>query len=106
VCVLGGEAERGLGEAITRGVAGARSLAGLTSLAQIADLGARAALAVGNDTGPMHLIAAAGAPCVALFSDDSDPRLCGPRGRVAILGRADLADLPVGEVLAAAMAIA
>ena len=46
---------------------------------------ARAALAVGNDTGPAHLIAAAGAPTLVLFSGDSDPALCAPRGRVSRL---------------------
>ncbi len=103
VCVMGGAAEQGLAEAIVRAAPGSRNLAGMTSLAQIAALGARASLAVGNDTGPMHLLAAAGAPCVSLFSDDSDPALCGPRGRVTILRRPNLADLPAGEVLAAAL---
>lgn len=106
VCAMGGEGERELCEAITGGGVAGRNLAGLTTLAQIADLGARAALAVGNDTGPMHMLAAAGAPCVSLFSGDSDPALCAPRGRVTILRRADLAHLPVDEVLEAAMAIA
>jgi len=105
VCVLGGEAEHGLCEAIARDAAGSHNLAGRTSLAQIARLGARAAVAIGNDTGPMHLVAAAGAPCVSLFSGDSDPALCAPRGRVAILRRPDLADLPTREVLAAALDI-
>ena len=36
--------------------------------------------AIGNDTGPMHLIAAAGIPAVVLFSAASDPALCAPRG--------------------------
>jgi ADP-heptose:LPS heptosyltransferase len=73
-------------------------------VAGIAALGARAAVAVGNDTGPLHLIAAAGAPTVALFSADSDPALCAPRGRVAILRDAVLANLPVDPVLAAVLA--
>ncbi len=48
-------------------------------------LGAKAALAVGNDTGPLHLAAAGGAPTIVLFSKASDPALSAPRGRVAIL---------------------
>jgi ADP-heptose:LPS heptosyltransferase len=55
-------------------------------------------VAVGNDTGPMHLIAAAGAPSISLFSADSDPALCAPRGRVTVLSEASLADLPVERV--------
>ena len=43
----------------------------------------RAALAVGNDTGPMHLAAAIGCPCVVLFSAASDPALTAPRGPAA-----------------------
>jgi ADP-heptose:LPS heptosyltransferase len=58
-------------------------------------------VAVGNDTGPMHLIAAAGCSSVVLFSADSDPALCAPRGKVAVLRRPDLAQLTVDEVAAA-----
>ena len=55
---------------------------------------------MGNDTGPMHLIAAAGCPCLVLFSHDSDPERCVPRGgRVSILRRPDLANLPVEALL-------
>ena len=60
-----------------------------------------AVAAVGNDTGPMHLIAAAGCASIVLFSDDSDPALCAPRGRVTVLRRPDLASLEVSEVAAA-----
>ena len=56
--------------------------------------------AVGNDTGPMHLLATAGCPTVTLFSRDSNPAQCAPRGPwTRILQRADLADLPVAAVL-------
>ncbi len=105
VQLIGGPAETAIAAAIARAAPGALDLAGRTDLAGIAALGARAALAVGNDTGPMHLIAAAGAPALSLFSADSDPALCAPRGRVAILREARLADLPVASVLAAARAL-
>jgi len=72
-----------------------------TDFAMVAALGARAALAVGNDTGPMHLIAAAGAPCVSLFSADSDPALCAPRGRVRVLRESNLGQLSAETVWAA-----
>ena len=59
-----------------------------------------AAVAIGNDTGPMHLIATAGCPSIVLFSGDSDPALCAPRGPlVDVLRRPDLATLDVDTVL-------
>lgn len=80
----------------------ARNLCGQTSFGDLAELARGAQFAVGNDTGPMHLIAAAGCPTVTLFSDESDPSLCAPRGRwTRVLRRAALADLPVEDVLAA-----
>ena len=61
----------------------ARDLTGRTDFVQIAALGARAALAVGNDTGPLHLIAAAGAPThrAVLHRRRTRP-LAAPRGHV------------------------
>ncbi len=91
---------------VLAGIAGAcpeaRDLCGRTGLEDIAELARGARSAVGNDTGPMHLIAAVGCPVVALFSAGSDPAKIAPRGpSVAILQRAELADLPPEEVLAA-----
>ena len=75
-------------------------LIGQTSFGDLADLARAARFAVGNDTGPMHLIATAGCPAITLFSDDSNPAQCAPRGRwTRVLQRPDLADLPVEAVL-------
>lgn len=75
-------------------------LCGRTSIADIASLARGAAIAVGNDTGPMHVVAACKCPAVVLFSDASDPALCAPRGdAVAILQRGQLGTLPVAEVI-------
>jgi ADP-heptose:LPS heptosyltransferase len=98
ILILGGVEESGLARAIQRKVQ-ARDLTGRTDFAQIAALAARATVAVGNDTGPMHLIAAAGAPTIVLFSSASDPQLCGPRGHVAVLQADNLDDLPVSQVV-------
>jgi ADP-heptose:LPS heptosyltransferase len=106
VLVIGGLQEAELAHVIQNRARRARDLTGRTDFAQIAALGARAAIAVGNDTGPTHLIAAAGAPTIALFSSASDPALCGPRGQVTVLGAPDLAELPVEEVAGAALALA
>ena len=85
----------------------ARDLCGQTGLEDLATLARGAALAVGNDTGPMHLIAAAGCPCLVLYSAESDPARTAPRGeKVAILREASLADLDLGRVLAALDALA
>ena len=106
VVIIGGPQESALARTIQKSNSQARDLTGRTDFAQIAVLGARAALAVGNDTGPLHLIAAAGAPTVALFSSASDPALCGPRGHVAVLQAENLGDMEVDMVLRTAMSAA
>ena len=106
VVIVGGLQESELARAIQRHAPRARDRTGRTDFAQIAALGARAALAVGNDTGPVHLIAASGAPTIALFSSASDPALCGPRGHVTVFQAPDLADVEVETVLAAALSLA
>jgi ADP-heptose:LPS heptosyltransferase len=73
-------------------------MTGRTTLRQLAAVTAGASLAVGNDTGPLHLAAALGIPCIALFSADSDPALTRPRGEVTVLSAASLADLPLQRV--------
>ncbi|GGJ14877.1 glycosyltransferase family 9 protein [Neoroseomonas lacus] len=78
--VIGGPAETPLAAAIAAAAPGTRDLTGQTSFADIAALACRAAFCIGNDTGPTHLIAAAGCPTLALFGEDSDPALCAPRG--------------------------
>jgi ADP-heptose:LPS heptosyltransferase len=101
--VVGGPQEAALGAIIAAAAPSTVVAAGRTRLVDLAALGAQAALMVGNDTGPTHLAAFAGAPTVVLFSSDSDPALCAPRTpRVRILQRDDLADLSVDEVTKAA----
>ena len=98
--VLGTKGESDLGAAIRTAVPETIDLTGQTSLPDLAPLARAAEVAVGNDTGPMHLISAAGCPCLVLFSHDSDPERCVPRGgRVSILRRPDLANLPVEALL-------
>jgi ADP-heptose:LPS heptosyltransferase len=99
--ILGGPDEAGLGAAILASCPQAIDLIGRTSFADIVTLGATAVYALGNDTGPMHLIVAGGAAATVLYSRASDPALTAPRGpRVTLLRRADLADLTVAEVAA------
>jgi ADP-heptose:LPS heptosyltransferase len=98
--LLGGAEETELIQSIAHGVPGARSLAGGTSLFDIAALARGAVVALGNDTGPMHVCALAGCPSVVLFSDESDPALCAQRGPcVTILRHPRLAELGLEEVV-------
>jgi ADP-heptose:LPS heptosyltransferase len=106
IVVIGGPQESPIARTIQRYVDKARDLTGRTDFARIAILGARAALAVGNDTGPLHLAAAGGAPTIVLFSSASDPSLSAPRGHVAVLQAANLADLSVATVAQAAASLA
>jgi len=85
---------------IARAAPKAFNLAGLTKLVQLPTLARKAAFAVGNDTGPMHVFAAADCASLVLYSEASNPALCGQRGRsVSILQRKSLSDLSVAEVL-------
>jgi ADP-heptose:LPS heptosyltransferase len=100
--LIGGGAEADLLTRIAEAVPEIRNLCGDTSFGEIADLARQAAFAVGNDTGPMHIIAATGCPSAVLFSHASNPALCAPRGNhVHVLQRDDLNTLIPEEVLAA-----
>ncbi|MFC3076489.1 glycosyltransferase family 9 protein [Phenylobacterium terrae] len=101
IVIVGGPQEGELAHKIQRILPQARDLTGRTDFARVAALGARAAVVIGNDTGPLHLAAAAGAPTIVLFSKASDPALSAPRGHVAVLQAADLGELPASAVLSA-----
>lgn len=94
--VLGAGAEADLAAAIPGGI----DLIGKTGFGDLAALARAAKFAIGNDTGPMHLIATAGCPSITLFSKDSNPSLCAPIGPwTQVLQRPDLASLPLEAVL-------
>jgi ADP-heptose:LPS heptosyltransferase len=105
--ILGTRAEAEEAAVIQAACPEALSLVDRTSIHQVAALAPRATLAVGGDTGPLHLVAAAGAPSLALFAErESDPALCRPRGRRAeYLRVANLRDLPLAAVLDALAAL-
>jgi len=105
--VLGTAAEKPQAQAIVAHAPAAIDLTGQTSLNDIVTLALAADAAVGNDTGPMHLAAAAGTPCVVLFGGDSDPARCAPRGpRVRVLAAADISAHATGDVVEALNALA
>lgn len=74
----GPEEHQAAGE-IVAAAGGHAFLAPDTTLPQLAELTRRARLFVGSDTGPLHLAAAVGTRCVALFGP-TDPKVCGPYG--------------------------
>jgi ADP-heptose:LPS heptosyltransferase len=95
--IVGAAAEAPIAHEIPAAV----NLIGHTGFGDLADLARSARFTIGNDTGPTHLLAAAGSPVVVLFSHASDPALCAPRGPdVRILRRPDLASLELEAVLA------
>ena len=100
--ILGANGDAATGQAILTACPAAIDLTGRTSLFDIPALARGAVAAIGNDTGPMHLIAAAGCPCVVLFSGASDPAQSAPIGpKVTVLRRENLAQLSAAEVAAA-----
>jgi ADP-heptose:LPS heptosyltransferase len=68
--IIGGKDEGDIGAQINRKEARARNLVGRTDLFQLATLSERALMAIGGDTGPMHLAAAARTPGVCLFAQE------------------------------------
>ncbi|MCR0982283.1 glycosyltransferase family 9 protein [Roseomonas populi] len=101
--VAGGPGECPLADAIRQAAPDALDLTGRTSLFELAAVARRAAVAVGNDTGPTHLAAAAGCPTLSLFGDESDPARCAPRGAaVSVLRQEPLPALPPDRVAEAA----
>lgn len=103
-----GEAERARAAPVLAGIPGALDLVGRLSVPEAAACLARASLFIGNDSGLMHLAAAAGTPTLGLFgrsrADEYAP--AGPRTAVAIApgpaGEAPMAGLTVEAVAAAA----
>ncbi len=79
VVVWAGDRERAWAEQIVARSAGYAHLAPATDLCQLAELMQRAGLCIAADTGPLHLAAAVGTPCVGLYGS-TQPRICGPYG--------------------------
>jgi heptosyltransferase-3 len=78
-----GPDERAMAAPLLAALPEARDFVGKLSLPQAAALLQRASLFVGNDSGLMHLSAAAGAPTIGLFGP-TDSAIYGPAGPMAI----------------------
>lgn len=97
--LIGTEAEKDITTDIVHSCPQALDLTGLTSLFDIPMIARTASLAIGNDTGPMHLIAPTGCPTLILFSGHSSPVRHAPIGKnVQTYQEKDLKDLSVKTV--------
>jgi ADP-heptose:LPS heptosyltransferase len=113
VAVLGGPGaeERAMAAPVLAAFPDAVDLVGTLALPEVAAVLRRAALFLGNDSGLMHLAAAAGAPTIGLFGRSSAAEY-GPSGPHALAVEADgppmdapMTALPAARVLAAAEAL-
>jgi lipopolysaccharide heptosyltransferase I len=75
--VLWGPGDAPLAGQVVETAGGAATLAPGTTLADVMHLARAAAVVVSGDTGPLHLAAAVGAPCVGLYGP-TDPARNGP----------------------------
>jgi ADP-heptose:LPS heptosyltransferase len=110
IAVLGGPGveERAMAAPVLAAFPAAVDLVGSLALPEVAAVLRRAALFLGNDSGLMHLAAAAGTPTIGLFGRSSAAEY-GPSGPRAVAVEADgppmdapMTDLPAARVLAAA----
>lgn len=97
--IVGSKGESPLGETIRATEPSARNLCGETEMMELVLLARGAAGAVGNDTGPMHVMGPVGCPLLVLFSKASSPALHAPNGPdVRTIQVDDLNDLPAERV--------
>jgi ADP-heptose:LPS heptosyltransferase len=100
IALLGTSAEHEAIARIMKSCPGAHDLSGRTSLYDIATLARGASGAVGNDTGPTHLIALSGCPTVALFSGGTDPAKSAPVGAaVTVIQSEPIDDISLEDVM-------
>jgi ADP-heptose:LPS heptosyltransferase len=109
--VFGAPGEAALAAPVFAGLPGAVDLVGKLSLAEVAACLQRCVLFVGNDSGLMHLAAAAGTPTLGLFGPSQVGEYA-PAGRATAVavadgpaGRARMQDLPVATVLRVALTL-
>ncbi len=103
-----GEAEAALAAPVLKALPDAVNLVGRLSLPEAAACLRRSKIFIGNDSGLMHLAAAAGTPTLGLFgrSRASEYAPAGPRTAIAVApgpeGEAPMAGLSVETVASAA----
>ncbi len=80
IVVLGTATEQEITQSISKACPEVLDLTGKTSLFQIVTLAHKAYAAIGNDTGPMHMIGPTHCPSITLFSAHGDPKKHAPNG--------------------------
>jgi lipopolysaccharide heptosyltransferase I len=105
--VLWGPGEEGDARAIASAARGAALIAPPTTLRELVALARRARLVIAGDTGPLHIAAAVGTPCVGFYGPTSGVRN-GPYGaghRVLQSEDGRVASIGVPTAVAAAVAV-
>lgn len=98
--IIGTKDESEVTETINNACPKAVNLGGQTTLFDIAALARHARFSVGNDTGPMHMIAPTGCKTLVLFSGYSNPVRHAPLGdNIITLQKDELENLKPEEVL-------
>jgi lipopolysaccharide heptosyltransferase I len=100
IIAWGGKREAVDSEDVVRQAGGQAQLAPATTLLELAALVRRARLVVAADTGPLHLSAALGTPCVGLFGS-TRREACGPYGPLHIALQAAFDGSPGRKLLGA-----
>lgn len=98
--LIGTASERDVCTHIIAACSQAIDLSGRTSLFDLAALARSATWAIGNDTGPLHVVAASGCHTLGLFPAFSNPARHGPLGaHVHTITGATMADISTESVL-------
>ena len=102
--ILGNFKDEETGNFISMNTNGCINLVNQTDIQDLCILARNAKLAIGNDTGPMHVFSMNGCNSIVLFSNDSNPVRCAPRAInkrkiVKVIQKNDLRDLTVDEVI-------
>ena len=102
-----GSEEAAMAAPLIAALPNAMNFCGRLSLPEVAACFARVALYIGNDSGLMHLAAAAGAPTLGLFGPTSAAEYgpSGPRAAAVLSGDGTMASLTVADALAAAIGL-
>ena len=101
--LIGGPDTRDVGRHVSQVAPGARDITGKAKLPQLAGLARRTCFVFSEDTPLLHLLAASGAPALALYGDVGDPALIAPRGSapVILMHATTLAQVTPEEAIAA-----
>lgn len=98
--LIGTNADKDSTDTIAKLCEKALNLTGQTSLKQIATLAHKAKAAIGNDTGPMHIIGATGCHTISLFSGHTNPIKHAPNGNnVEVIQKDNIGDITYDEIL-------